>query len=57
MIATWLWADPEFRAEWFWSAHFRFVKGLYTKIWIKIWDKNVEIPPQLWAAAAKKSDK
>ena len=57
MIATWLWADPEFRAEWFWSAHFRFVKRLYTKIWIKIWDKNVEIPPQLWAAAAKKSDK
>ena len=30
------------------------IKRLYTEIGVKIWDKNVEIPPRLWVTTAKK---
>ena len=33
------------------------INRLYTEIGVKIWDKNVEIPPCLWAAATEKSEK
>ena len=30
------------------------INRLYTEIGVKIWDKNVEIPPRLWVTTAKK---
>ena len=38
------------------TQNFCFENRLHTKIGIKIWDKNVDSPPRLWTAAAKKSE-